>query len=92
MKRTVVFFSFLLLLALTACGGAELETTTAVSPLANTDDPLSNPAESTSATAVAAQEFTPTENFTEATKLRELDHTHGAEEPVVTIIEYGDFQ
>jgi hypothetical protein len=90
MKRTAVFFSFLFLLVLAACGGAEPET--AVSPPADSDDTLSKPVESTGATAVTIQEFTPATNVTEAAEIREVDRTHGAEDPVVTIIEYGDFQ
>jgi hypothetical protein len=36
--------------------------------------------------------FTPATNVAEAAQLRPDDHTHGAADPVVTIIEYGDFQ
>ena len=43
-------------------------------------------------TAVANADFQPAQNFTEAAQLRAADYTKGAEEPIVAIIEYGDFQ
>ena len=80
MKR--VFLLFLLFLA--ACGGTEPDT--AVSPTGE-DSPIQ--ANTGGDTAVT---FAPAVTVDEAAQLREFDQTHGAAEPVVTIIEYGDFQ
>lgn len=86
MKRIVPFF---VLLFLAACGAAELDT--AVTPSA-TGQPQIGTVTETADTAVSATSFTPASSVAEAALLRNHDHTHGAAEPVVTIIEYGDFQ
>ncbi len=50
----------------------------------------------TAATAVlsadSASSFTPAATIDEAAVIRPQDHVIGAEEPIVAIIEYGDFQ
>ena len=87
MKRTALLFSLLFSLLLAACGAAEpiLETETAVSPPTTDDQPAVQPADITA-------DFAPAANVAEAAQIRDLDQTKGAEDPVVTIIEYGDFQ
>lgn len=90
MKRIAVFFSLLFLLVLAACGAAEPET--AVSPPTNDDQPTAQPSATNSATADTAANFTPAASVAEAAKIRAVDQTHGASVPLVTIIEYGDFQ
>ena len=84
MKRISTMLAFLFLLLLAACGAVESEET-ATSPQ---DSVNSENGE----TAVAVTSFTPAQNVAEAAQLRADDHTEGAVEPIVTIIEYGDFQ
>ena len=43
-------------------------------------------------TAVDAITHNPATSLPQAAELRDLDHTKGAEEPIIAIIEYGDFQ
>ena len=58
--------------------------------------PASPAAPKTAATAVlaadSASSFTPAATIDEAAVTRPQDHVIGAEEPIVAIIEYGDFQ
>ncbi|MEJ2750867.1 MAG: hypothetical protein P8183_23615 [Anaerolineae bacterium] len=86
MKRIVPFFVFFVLTFLAACSGPGLDT--AVTP-AITAQPQTV---ATANAAVSNTSFTPATNVAEAAVLRADDHTHGATDPVVTIIEYGDFQ
>lgn len=83
MKRVSTSLAFLFLLFLASCGAAG--TNTAVSPVS----PESGGNEDT---AVSVTLFTPAQNVEGAARLRSDDHTHGAAEPIVAIIEYGDFQ
>ncbi|MCB9446613.1 MAG: hypothetical protein H6669_20465 [Ardenticatenaceae bacterium] len=87
MKRIVTLFVFLFLGLLASCGAAQPNTA-----VTTQDDPASPAASQSGDTAVAATSFTPAQNVDEAIRLRSDDHTHGAAEPIVTIIEYGDFQ
>ena len=84
MKRVSTFFALLFLLILASCGAAESDT-------AVTSSNVSTDSENED-TAVAVTSFTPAESVETAAQLRIDDHTHGAHEPIVTIIEYGDFQ
>lgn len=85
MKRISTLLALLSFLLLAACSGG-----TAVSTPESTAQP---PAATGGDTAVsAATSFTPAANVDEAAVLRADDHTHGAAEPIVAIIEYGDFQ
>lgn len=78
MKRASTLGAFLLLFFLVACGA---------------DEPAPVAVNEGGETAVTTTtSFTPAETVTEAAALRDHDHTHGAADPVVTIIEYGDFQ
>lgn len=83
MKRVSALLAFLFLLFLASCGTDG--TNTAVTPAPS--EPGGN-----EDTAVSVTSFTPATNVQEAAQLRRDDHTHGAGEPIVTIIEYGDFQ
>ena len=48
--------------------------------------------EETAVTAVDGPVYEPASTIPDAAVLRDTDHTKGAEEPVIAIIEYGDFQ
>ena len=87
MKRITTFFAFLFLLFLVSCGAAEPETA-----VATPNNPVPPTESGNGDTAVSFSSFTPATNVAEAAQLRSDDHTHGAAEPAVTIIEYGDFQ
>lgn len=96
MRRLLLLL--LLILLLVACGSAaETGETT------NTDNDNAAPAETSGteteeetndeATAQTGPGAVTTgSNLEEASIIREQDHVKGAEEPTVTIIEYGDFQ
>ena len=99
MKKTL-FFVFLMML-LAACGGG-----TAVSPTAESEVPAAKPPTKEAAEAVATETVVeeveeaenaadasfPAANVAGAAVVRERDWVKGAEEPIITIIEYGDFQ
>lgn len=80
MKRIVTLFAFLFMFFLVSCGAAEPAVTPATDSVPSTASESEVPS------------FTPATNVAEAAQLRPDDHTHGATDPVVTIIEYGDFQ
>jgi hypothetical protein len=84
MKRITTLFALLFLLFLASCGAAEPDTAV-TSPNDSADS-------GNGETAVSIPSFTPAQNVADAAQLRPEDYTHGAAEPVVTIIEYGDFQ
>lgn len=84
MKRVSTLLAFLFLWLLAACGAAVSDTAVT--------SPKDSVIEEGRDTAVAVTSFIPAENVDEAAQLRPDDHTEGALEPVVTIIEYGDFQ
>jgi hypothetical protein len=56
------------------------------------DEPAPSATNGGGDTAVSPISFTAAQSVAEAASLRDHDHTHGAADPVVTIIEYGDFQ
>lgn len=84
MKRMLMSLLFLLLLA--ACGASApaepTERETAVPPANN----------SSSASDAVVEAIFPATTPAEASIVRDRDWTKGATEPVVTVIEYGDFQ
>ncbi len=97
--KKLLFFVFLIML-LAACGGgtAELPTTEPQAPAANpTTDEAADSAE-TEAEPVAEEPQPETDasfpaaNVADAAVIRQQDWVKGAEEPIVTIIEYGDYQ
>ncbi len=104
MKRFVLLFAIMLMLA--ACGSTSTETAvsvteeptkaeTAVSENNSVaeDAPEETAAESAApSTELAAIANFPATNVDEASIVRERDWTIGADDPLVTIIEYGDFQ
>jgi hypothetical protein len=90
--RKYLISGFLILL-LAACGTATEsdrpsgeETTTPVAESTNSSAADNNTAQTSNTTVTTGT------NPEEASIVRVQDHTIGAEEPVVTIIEYGDFQ
>ncbi|HID52453.1 MAG TPA: hypothetical protein EYP41_10485 [Anaerolineae bacterium] len=97
--KKMLFFVFLIML-LAACGGgtAELPTSEPQAPAANpTADEATDTAETEAEpVAVEPQPETdasfPAANVAGAAVVREQDWVKGAEEPIITIIEYGDFQ
>ena len=100
MKRVSTLLVMFLLLLLAACGAA-VSDTAVISPTEsvhseNGDTAVTSPKETVNSengdTAVTATSFTPAQNAAEAAQLRPDDHTEGADEPIITIIEYGDFQ
>ena len=98
--KKALFFVFLMML-LAACGGG-----TAVSPTAESEIPAAKPptkeavaasptdtvAEEAEEPETAADDSFPATNVADAAAVREQDWVKGAEEPIITIIEYGDFQ
>jgi hypothetical protein len=83
----------LFLLFLAACTTPEPNTAVAPQDEAAPQDDAAEPqADVNEETAVSPPSLTPAANVAEAAVLRDDDHTHGAVDPVVTIIEYGDFQ
>ncbi len=48
--------------------------------------------EDTAVTVVDGPTYEPSTTIPEAAELKATDHTKGAEDPIITIIEYGDFQ
>ena len=100
MKRFVLLFAIMLMLA--ACGSTSTETAVSV-----TDEPVkaatavaenNSVAEEAAAESAAPSEEVaaianfPATNVAEASIVRDRDWTIGADDPLVTIIEYGDFQ
>ena len=82
-----------LLLLLVACGAS-------ADPAAE-DQPAEEDAEQTTvseaapesqAETVSADPITPAKTAAEAGAIRDRDWTKGAEDPLITIVEYGDFQ
>ncbi len=84
MKKFAAFLSFLFAL-LAACGPSAV-TDSAVPRV----DVVESPAASAAVEPVSA--FAPATAVSTAAVIREQDHIIGAEEPVVAIIEYGDYQ
>ncbi len=100
MKRVSTLLVMFLLLLLAACGAA-ISDTAVTNPIEsvqneNGDTAVASSTETVNSenedTAVAVTSFTPAQNAAEAAQLRPDDHTQGADEPIITIIEYGDFQ
>ena len=86
MKRMFLLLIGGLLLLLAACGQAG--TTTESAPAA---EAVPQPAETESESSEITQ-FTVSSTISEAAIVRDSDWVKGADEPLVTIIEYGDFQ
>lgn len=86
MKR--LFWLLMSVLFLAACGASEsaISPATAVSP---TDAPAST---NVPAPTVASSDASLANPLDVASIIRESDWVRGAAEPIVTIIEYGDFQ
>ncbi len=57
-----------------------------------TDEPVVEEETEAPQTQVASTDFVPAVSVAEAAEIRSQDWTIGAEEPRITIIEYGDFQ
>lgn len=96
MKKALPIIVILLFLA--ACGGgaAELPVEEAQGPAATplTEKTDASPGEtSTAATPKPAAEAAfPATNVASASVIRDRDWVKGAADPVITIVEYGDFQ
>lgn len=88
-------FLLIMLFVLAACAAPD-ETQTNVDAVVDDADPV--PTESPKAgtasrpAAVSADPITPAETAAEAGVIRDRDWTKGAADPLITIIEYGDFQ
>jgi hypothetical protein len=71
-----------------------IDTETAVAPAV--PEPTTAPVLTADATAVAQDEYlatySPATSVAEAAVVREQDWVRGASEPLITVIEYGDFQ
>ena len=82
-----------LLLLLVACGSsAAVETEDEKAEKSDDTAAVSEAAPESQPVAVSADPITPAETAAEAGIIRDRDWTQGAEDPLVTIIEYGDFQ
>lgn len=83
----------LLLLLLAACGTANVAVPTA-EPVDEAADPTSAAQANTEPESqpLSGDSPAPAQTPAEAGVIRERDWTKGTEEPLVTIIEYGDFQ
>jgi hypothetical protein len=83
----------LLFLLLVACGASE-----EAEPAGEAPEDNSGPADvaesevENEAPSVSADSISPAETVAEAGVIRDRDWTKGAEDPLITIIEYGDFQ
>ncbi len=88
-----VFLLMFLLLLLVACGAPEAAEPTrepereAPEPTAISQDNTANPE-----SVAAVDPITPAQTAAEAGLIRDRDWTKGADDPLITIIEYGDFQ
>lgn len=97
--KKILFFVFLIML-LAACGSgtAELPTTKPQAPAANPAADEATDSAKTEAEPAAEEPKSETDasfpaaNVAGAAVVRERDWMKGAEEPIITIIEYGDFQ
>jgi len=89
--RKLWLLPFLILLAACAAGGGG-----PIESPENADGDNSSPATETPPEVAPAEplnnEITIGKNPTDASVVRDRDWTKGAEDPLVTIIEYGDFQ
>lgn len=95
MKRLLLMIVALFIL--TACASETLSpavSTTTAPPEPETAVPTKSTADDSGETAVdaAAPSGFPAKDAAEASIVRERDWKKGAEDPAVTIIEYGDFQ
>ena len=82
-----------LLLLLVACGASEAEETKDESAGTNIEPTtVSESAPANQTAPGAADTFTPAKTAADAGVMRDRDWKKGAEEPVITIIEYGDYQ
>lgn len=91
MRKALILALLLLLLA--ACGGAAPDTTTAPEEAdAGSNVAPETAAQSGDAATSAKANVNAGTTPEEASIVRPEDHTKGAADPLVTIIEYGDFQ
>jgi hypothetical protein len=82
-----------LLLLLVACGGpTEPEIVDQPAEEDAKSTTVSEAAPESQAEMVSADPITPAKTAAEAGAIRDRDWTKGAEDPLITIIEYGDFQ
>ncbi len=92
MKKIGLLLSLMLLLALAACGGAGVEQL----PASGTTDDVEAPAEAVD--NAGNGEVAPVTDDAAAVpdsdprQVRDRDWTKGTDDPLITIIEYGDFQ
>lgn len=87
MKKIGLLISLLLLMVLAACGGAAVEQL----PISDaTDDPEAPAAVGDNAGATSEDTADVTES--DPRQVRDRDWTKGATDPLITVIEYGDFQ
>ena len=83
----------LLLLLLAACGTQETAEPADEAPKDSSEtEDVSESAVENEISSVSAGPITPAETVAEAGVIRDRDWTKGAEDPLITIIEYGDFQ
>jgi uncharacterized protein YcfL len=82
-----------LILLLVACG-APAASVTLDQPAEEDAEPtaVSEEASESQAEMVSGDSITPAKTAAEAGAIRDRDWTKGAEDPLITIIEYGDFQ
>jgi hypothetical protein len=96
MRKYVVLL--LLMMLLVACGTSEVPEPTEPAnaengaPTAVSESSTGEKSSSGAPPAVTGDAITAAETAAEASVLRDRDWTKGAEDPLVTIIEYGDFQ
>ena len=82
-----------LLLFLVACGAQETADTVDEEDAGSAKPTtVSEPAAESQPPAVSADPITPGKTAAEAGIIRDRDWTKGAEDPLITIVEYGDFQ
>ncbi len=82
-----------LLMLLVACG-APAAPVTLDQPAEEDAEPtaVSEAASESQAATVSADPITPAKTAAEAGAIRDRDWTKGADDPLITIVEYGDFQ
>ena len=96
MKRILLLFAIMLMVA--ACGSTSDEPTKPATAVAENNSVAEDAPEETAAESAAPSEEVaaianfPATNVAEASIVRDRDWTIGATDPLVAIIEYGDFQ
>lgn len=92
MKKIGLFLSLMLLLVLAACGGAGVEQLPASGATNDIEAPAETAEEAGDSAVAPADDDASDVADSDPTQVRDRDWAKGAEDPLITVIEYGDFQ